>query len=216
VKSDTEISDLDIIFNGIIAFFRAGPVGPLAGDIQFEPVGRGISQSSKNTDGAHRQIRRHVTGDDPIHPGIFQYASFYHGFGAGNALFGRLEKKFYVALQFGLQAGAHDISGNTEHDGRVGIVAAGVHGPRVLGFIGDVVEFLDRQSVDISPQADGGSVLRSPEDTYRAGHIIEQLYFTIKLLEDLDDFGRGARFLMGYFRVHVEVPPRLGKPLIKL
>ena len=68
------------------------------------------------------------------------------------------------------------------------------HGPRVLGFIGNVVEFLDRQGVNISPQADGGSVLRSPDDTYRAGHVIEQLYFTIVLFKNFSDSVRSTLF----------------------
>jgi len=87
---------------------------------------------------------------------------------------------------------------------------------RVPGFIGDVIEFLDRQGIDIGPQTDGGSVLRPPDDIDRAGDVVEQLNFTIILFENFGDSLRGALLLVGNLRVHVKVPARVGEPPMKL
>jgi len=87
---------------------------------------------------------------------------------------------------------------------------------RVAGFVGDVVEFLDRQGIDIVPQTDGGSVVLPPDDTDRAGHVVEQLDFTTEFFKDFGDALRGALFLVGNLRVHVKAPARVGEPLMKL
>ena len=126
----------------------------------------------------------------------------YFDLGYGIADFG-LERQRTEAFEFGM--------GNAE----IGMKGYGVIGLQ-LGFIGDVVEFLDRQGIDISPQTDGGSLLRSPDDTDRAGHVVEQLDLTIVLFQNFSNSSGGPFFLVGNLRVHMEVPASLGEPLVKL
>jgi hypothetical protein len=93
----------------------------------------------------------------------------------------------------------------------VAVVAAGVHHPRVLRAVRDLVCFLDRQRVDVGPQQHGPArscAAGAPDQGGDAsrGDPGPNILGT-ESTQPLGDEARRLFFVEGEFRVLVQVPP---------
>ena len=87
----------------------------------------------------------------------FEGAVVEHRPGATHDLLGGLEHEDDAACE--LVLAAEQRLGHAEQDGRVAVVAAGVHLAGVLAGVGEGVELGHRQRVDVGAQADGAAAL---------------------------------------------------------
>ena len=91
--------------------------------------------------------------------------------------------------------------------GDVNIVAAGVHFAGSLGFVGNIVRFLDRQGVDVGADGDsfaGFCALQQGDD---AGFGDVAPHFQAKAFQNVGDMGTGLDLFKPEFRVFMEVAP---------
>jgi hypothetical protein len=96
-------------------------------------------------------------------------------------------------------------SGNGESNGCVSVVAAGMHGPRVLGCIFCSSVFSDRQSIHVKAQQKSWSGLctfEKPHNTCLANTLGD---FDTQAFEFLRDNTTGADLAESEFGMHVKV-----------
>jgi hypothetical protein len=120
-----------------------------------------------------------------------------------------------VAAKSGAESGVLDFPGNPEHDGRVGIVPAGVHHAGMSRLVGHLIQLGDGQGVDVRPERDGRPFSGAADQSHGSGHARKGLHRDAGVGKDFDDFFGGLDFLVGGLRVRVEVPPHIHKPLRK-
>ena len=86
----------------------------------------------------------------------------------------------------------------------MGVMAAGVHDAGRFGFIGEIVIFFHRKSVDICPEGDAGTSLPALQDSHRAGAGDPVLEGNPHGAKGLADVFCGPVFLKGKLRVFME------------
>ena len=101
---------------------------------------------------ACRDLAPDMEGDEPVaflHQGFFLHVG---GPAVGNFLFRRLEQEPDGHRQLVLHGCQHLRS--PQQDGDMGIMAAGMHGSRVLGFVRRIPQFRNGQGIDVRPDPD--------------------------------------------------------------
>ena len=87
----------------------------------------------------------------------------------------------------------------------MGVMAAGVHDAGRFGFIGEIVVFFHRKSVDICPEGDAGTSLPPLQDAHSAGAGDPVLEGDPHGLQSLADVLSSPVFLKGKLRVLMEM-----------
>lgn len=143
-----------------------------------------------------------MEGDQPV---AFLHQRFFLHVGgpAVGDFFCRLEQEPDGHRQLVLQ-GRQD-PGRPQQDGNVGIMAAGMHGPRVPGFVFRFSQFRNGQGIDVRPDPDNPvrsmGPLQSGDHPGMAGfHIGDPQFIQIGFNGFL-----GLKFLPGPFRIFVEM-----------
>jgi hypothetical protein len=142
-------------------------LGPADGDLEL--VRRGQERSRSRRDGAERLLRPPVQAEDARHgrtepaARLAEEASVVaHLLAAGAAFLGGLEDEGDV---IGPVLESRECAGGAEEDGRVPVVAAGVHDALVLRRVRLAGLFEDREGVHVGAECDavGGRARRGPQ-----------------------------------------------------
>jgi hypothetical protein len=123
---------------------------------------------------------------------------------------GRLEEEHHRARQ-GLLSLRQEL-GDGQHDGRVGIVAAGVHDPGVAAAIRGVALLRDRQRVHVRSYRDRRPRPPPAKDAHHARLRHRVAHLESQLAEPGGDELARAELAVGELRVLVDVPSQVDEP----
>ena len=158
--------------DGVDALVREGPVRRLALDADVDPGDVGHDRPRAQGDLPGGQVGQDVQPEQGVEAGILQDACRDQPLGAAFFLLGRpllagLEDEDDGAGQALAHRGQQ--LGGGQHVGHVGVVAAGVHPPRVLRGAGQPGRLLDGQGVHVGAQPDHGAGAAAAQDGLDAG-----------------------------------------------
>ena len=136
-------------------------------DCQADDIRRGHDRAGQDFDDAAVQAAPDVAADDGVDLGVFERTVLDHRLGAARRFLRRLKDEFDVAGEgFAVLGQQHR---RADGGGDVDVMAAGVHFAGSFGFIGDVVQFLDRQGVDVGADRHGFAGLAAAQQGDDAG-----------------------------------------------
>ena len=195
--------------DGVGPQLGGGDVGGLAVDQDAELIHRRVVQPRGEAHCAGGDFMGGVQPKDPLHP--FQSARLDKVKCAKPHLFSGLKDQPDLAAEvFPLLS---QQPGRAQQAGGVGVVAAGVHDPVGLGAVGDLVQLLDGQCVDIGPQpycVSAGPCAAKNAQHPGSPHPPVRDLPSVQL--GLDPLG-GVMLLHGQFRVGMQLPAAGGQLL---
>ena len=142
----------------VTAEMRPGGMAAGADELDRELVGGRHRRSLAHRKTAGGSVGPVVQAEHRLHGKAFEKAVGNHGRRAALPLLGGLEQKHHGAVEIRVFG---QMGRRTQQHGRVPVVAAGVHPPRVTGMMVEIVLFLDRQRIHIGTQADGTTAVAS-------------------------------------------------------
>ena len=198
--------------DGIHRALGPGAVSSLAPDGDLEGVRRRRHRSRLDSDGTQPEVVPEVQAEDGGGNRIAQDPLTHHELGPGVALLGGLKDELDGAPpQVRVPLEGHE---SAQEDGRVAVVAAGVHDAVVDGLVGQVAGLLDGERVHVGAQGDAGTIVVAQEShDARAGHRVAHLQ--AEAVDPGQDIAGGFLLLEAQLRVLVEVPPEFDHGLLE-
>ena len=132
----------------------------------------------------------------------FQQLVVEHGQGAADALLAGLEDQVHGAVEI---LRLRQIAGGAQQHGGVAVMAAGMHPPGRLAFIGEVVGLRHGQRVHIRAQADPARPVAGAQHADHAGLADAAMHLDPPFLQLRRDDGGGAVLLQPQFRMSVQI-----------
>ena len=146
-----------------------------------------------------------VEPEDGVHPGVLHDSVLDHGRCADQKFLGRLEDELDAAPDAFAELGQD--RRHAEHDGRMHVVAAGVHAPGHLGGEGRAALFLDGKRIHVGADAHGPARPAALDDADDAGFADARLMRDAQFVEDRRDPLRRLHLFEPGFRMPVDGVP---------
>ena len=152
--------------DGIYGLLRNSSVAPTTENGAIEGFNRRHECAFPDAEGPDRKLLPEMEANQCIDLRVMQNSSFDHRFCAAGTFFCGLKNKLHGARK-GMAMGIEVVS-SAEGDRNVTVMAAGVHFTGMLGFVVEVVLFMDGEGIHIGPNGKHGAGTIASDEGYNS------------------------------------------------
>ncbi len=189
--------------HGIDGLVWSGRVTTTASDLDLDVGRRGEERAGSNVDCTDGNIGTDVEAEHAIDVGGFENPIGDAGLRATNSLLGGLENEADRSAE-GPRAGGEEFC-DTERDGGMCVMAAGVHDAFAFRSIRKAGLFRDGQCIDVGAPEDGGAGPIARDERRRAGLGDGTDIIELEFAEAIKNDALGAGFVPGELGVLVQI-----------